>query len=81
MNRTNRHNATIHTYYGEVDVEFDVIWTMDSSNNWCFTDVDIVDLPYDSTVEYDTVRSDVRNFAQTYCDPFGGQDEDPDYAD
>jgi hypothetical protein len=54
---------------------------MDSSNNWCFTDVDIVDLPYDSTVEYDTVRSDVRNFAQTYCDPFGGINEDPDYAD
>jgi hypothetical protein len=81
MNRTNRHNTTIHTYYGEVDVEFDVIWTMDSSNNWCFTDVDIVDLPYDSTVEYDTVRSDVRNFAQTYCDPFGGINEDPDYAD
>jgi hypothetical protein len=81
MNRTNRHNTTIQTNYGEIDVEFDVVWTIDNDNNWHLTDVDIIDIPYDSTVEYDEIRCNVRSYAHIYCDPFGGQDEDSDYAD
>ena len=40
MTRTNRHNTKIETNYGEVDVEFDVMWTIDNHSTWSICNVD-----------------------------------------
>ncbi|MFN7584016.1 MAG: hypothetical protein ACK5P0_01515 [bacterium] len=80
MTRTNRHNTKINTNYGEVDVEFEVMWTMDSHSNWSICNVDVLDYS-DETVSYDTIVHRVIDYATYNCDPFGGDsDEETDYA-
>lgn len=81
MTRTNRHNTKIETNYGEVDVEFDVIWTMDNHNTWSICNVDVIDYN-DETIEYNAMVKRIFEYASDNCDPFGGNsDEEIDYAD
>jgi hypothetical protein len=81
MTRTNRHNTKINTNYGEVDVEFDVMWTMDNHSTWSICNVDVIDYSNDS-IEYNSIVNRVIEYASYNCDPFGGDsDEETDYAD
>jgi len=80
MTRTNRHNTKIETNYGEVDVEFDVIWTMDNHSTWSICNVDVIDYS-DETVEYSSIVHHVIDYATSNCDPFGGDsNEETNYA-
>jgi hypothetical protein len=79
MTRTNKYNTRINTNYGEVGVEFDVIWSMEN-HSWSVANVDLIDYD-DESIPYDHIRSRVLEIAYTDCDPFGGIHEDSDYAD
>ena len=80
--RTNKHNTKINTNYGEVSVEFDVIWAIDQ-DGWYLSGVDVIDFDYDNyDMNYELVYNYVIDYATHNCDPFGGDcDEETDYAD
>jgi hypothetical protein len=78
--RTNKHNTKINTNYGEVDVEFSAIWSIDQ-DGWFLSHVDIIDYDNES-IPYDTVVNMTIEYATYNCDPLGGNcDEEIDYVD
>lgn len=70
--RINKHNTKIDTNYGEVDVEFEVMWTMDNHRNWTICNVDVIDYDNDS-IDYSSLVNYVIDYAIYNCDPFGGE--------
>lgn len=80
MTRTNRHNTKIETNYGEVDVEFEVMWTMDKHSKWSICNIDVIDYT-NETIDYSSLVNCVIDYAIYNCDPFGGDsNEETDYA-
>jgi len=71
MTRTNKHNTKIDTNYGEVDVEFEVMWTMDNHSNWTIYNVDVIDYDNES-IDYSCLVNYVLDYAIYNCDPLGG---------
>jgi hypothetical protein len=75
MTRTNRHNTKIYTNYGDIDVEFEVMWTKDNYSNWIISNIDVIDYT-NETIDYSSLVNSVIDYALYNCDPFGGNSDE-----
>ena len=84
--RTNKHNTKIHTkVYGYVDVEYDVNWTIDPTDNeWLFAGIIVTNIEPDampSDLVYDILTDKIIESGVSPLDYAGESDEETYYVD